>query len=145
MGRRPGYTTRGAQDKTLSSQSDHIGFQIQGRALGEAVPRGPEEHQFRGSDGEATAQPFELGFFTLSLTRSLPAYFRRSMFHTLRSESHLRVFSSDIVISRGRMSRWVNSPERKGKGAAFTPDRNPFPGFVRRGKTGRCDFPIRGH
>lgn len=51
MGSSFSYTTGRKQDNTLPSQSDHVRFQIQGRALGEAFSGSSEKHQFRGRHG----------------------------------------------------------------------------------------------
>lgn len=51
MGGSFSYTTGRKQDNTLPSQSDHVRFQIQGRALGEAFSGSSEKHQLRGRHG----------------------------------------------------------------------------------------------
>lgn len=55
MGGCSSYRTRGRQDNTSPSQSDHVGFQIQGRILGRTFSRSSEKHQLRRCHGQYEA------------------------------------------------------------------------------------------
>ena len=53
LGGGAGHTARGPAHTSLPAQSDSRGLSLQGRAMGAALPRGPQEHELRGRHGKS--------------------------------------------------------------------------------------------